>query len=271
MIAVKVLWRELWHFVEYLMTLLISYQEFQLKVHTLKYVNGCFFELLLQLQILCVWRGRFTPNSLLHELQPWDYICIRIMVGRLCRKSPAAWDSTSRKWLARVVTTLSHRGGRRRKTCNLNQQCRSNTTMWSISWNMHTNKCVKSTSHGPPKLVSCPDFSPMEGSSRPLKGLAARWLIDYLLRPILLWQNNFVTPSPYRGPVSFFITNFVANKRRKIKLVVKNPMYKQQLLAESLSECLNHPRPHPMVRIYVCTCDDHDEDQPSNYYRSKCL
>ena len=32
-------------------------------------------------------------------------------------------------------------------------------------------------------------------------------------------------------------------------------MYKQQLLAESLSECLNHPRPHPMVRIYVCIGD----------------
>ena len=146
LIAVKVLWQDLWHFVEYLMTLLISYTYFNQK-----FIRSNMSMLL--------WTSAVTPNRLCLDRTffskfpiAWvtavDYICPRIMVGRLCRKSPAAWDSTSRKWLARVVTTLSHRGGRRRKTCNLNQQCRSNTTMhrvWSISWKMHTNKCCGSS------------------------------------------------------------------------------------------------------------------------------
>ena len=120
---------------------------FQLKFHTPKYVDA-------SLSFCCnskwfVFEGRaFFSKFPIAWVTAVDYICPRIMVGRLCRKSPAAWDSTSRKWLARVVTTLSHRGGRRRKTCNLNQQCRSNTTMhrvWSISWKMHTNKCCGSS------------------------------------------------------------------------------------------------------------------------------
>ena len=147
LIAVKVLWQDLWHFVEYLMTLLISYQEYQLKFHTLKYVNAS-LGFCSNSKWFVFGERPFYSKFPIAWVTVVDYICIRIMVGRLCRKSPAAWDSTSRKWLARVVTTLSHRGGRRRKTCNLNQQCRSNTTMyrvWSISWNMHTKKCCVSS------------------------------------------------------------------------------------------------------------------------------